>query len=103
MICVMQGYDISFLITNFHCEDMFKHKLIDFVVNFMEVCKRTRRFALASPFLLAFLFRWRWYQVQEYTRSDAYLCRLGLHTSSGWNGLLSVFMRALRAGYRQRN
>ncbi|KAG0581354.1 hypothetical protein KC19_4G244400 [Ceratodon purpureus] len=33
----VQGYDISFLITNFHCEEMFKHKLIDFVVAFMEV------------------------------------------------------------------
>ncbi|KAG0581349.1 hypothetical protein KC19_4G244400 [Ceratodon purpureus] len=32
----VQGYDISFLITNFHCEEMFKHKLIDFVVAFME-------------------------------------------------------------------
>ncbi|OAE29965.1 hypothetical protein AXG93_669s1140 [Marchantia polymorpha subsp. ruderalis] len=32
----VQGYDISFLITNFHCEEMYKHKLIDFVVAFME-------------------------------------------------------------------
>lgn len=31
-----QGYDISFLITNFHTEQMFKHKLVDFVVVFME-------------------------------------------------------------------
>ncbi|MCO5589352.1 hypothetical protein L7F22_043319 [Adiantum nelumboides] len=31
-----QGYDISFLITNYHCEEMYKHKLIDFVVQFME-------------------------------------------------------------------
>ncbi|KAG6478264.1 hypothetical protein ZIOFF_061699 [Zingiber officinale] len=30
------GYDISFLITNYHCEDMHKHKLIDFIVQFME-------------------------------------------------------------------
>lgn len=34
-----QGYDISFLITNYHCEDMHKHKLIDFIVQFMEVSK----------------------------------------------------------------
>lgn len=27
-----QGYDISFLITNFHTEQMYKHKLVDFVV-----------------------------------------------------------------------
>ena len=31
-----QGYDISFLITNFHTEEMFRHKLIDFVIHFME-------------------------------------------------------------------
>lgn len=33
--CV-QGYDISFLITNFHTEQMYKHKLVDFVIHFME-------------------------------------------------------------------
>ncbi|KAI4278305.1 MAG: hypothetical protein LQ337_001127 [Flavoplaca oasis] len=31
-----QGYDISFLITNFHTEDMLKHKLVDFIIQFME-------------------------------------------------------------------
>ena len=31
-----QGYDISFLITNFHTEQMFKDKLVDFVIQFME-------------------------------------------------------------------
>lgn len=31
-----QGYDISFLITNFHTEDMLKHKLVDFIIEFME-------------------------------------------------------------------
>ena len=31
-----QGYDISFLITNFHTEEMLKHKLVDFIVQFME-------------------------------------------------------------------
>eukprot|EP00128_Syssomonas_multiformis_P012365 Colp12_sorted_trinity150504_noHs@28890 len=30
------GYDISFLITNKHTEQMYKHKLVDFVVQFME-------------------------------------------------------------------
>uniref|UniRef100_A0A8C8FCN4 Actin-related protein 2/3 complex subunit 4 n=1 Tax=Oncorhynchus tshawytscha TaxID=74940 RepID=A0A8C8FCN4_ONCTS len=30
------GYDISFLITNFHTEQMYKHKLVDFVITFME-------------------------------------------------------------------
>lgn len=32
----LQGYDISFLITNFHTEEMLKHKLVDFIVEFME-------------------------------------------------------------------
>nr|CAB3223168.1 ar20 protein [Phallusia mammillata] len=30
------GYDISFLITNIHTEQMLKHKLVDFVIHFME-------------------------------------------------------------------
>ncbi|XP_039029822.1 uncharacterized protein LOC120164142 isoform X2 [Hibiscus syriacus] len=37
----VQGYDISFLITNYHCKEMQKQKLIDFIVQFME---NTRRF-----------------------------------------------------------
>jgi len=32
----IKDYDISFLITNFHTETMFKHKLVDFVIQFME-------------------------------------------------------------------
>uniref|UniRef100_A0AAY4CBH1 Actin-related protein 2/3 complex subunit 4 n=1 Tax=Denticeps clupeoides TaxID=299321 RepID=A0AAY4CBH1_9TELE len=32
----VDGYDISFLITNFHTEQMYKHKLVDFVIHFME-------------------------------------------------------------------
>ena len=32
----MQGYDISFLITNFHTESLYKHKLVDFIIQFME-------------------------------------------------------------------
>ncbi|KAI5310321.1 Arp complex subunit [Ascosphaera atra] len=32
----LQGYDISFLITNFHTEAMLKHKLVDFIIEFME-------------------------------------------------------------------
>lgn len=30
------GYDISFLITNAHSETMLKHKLVDFIIHFME-------------------------------------------------------------------
>ena len=30
------GYDISFLVTNFHTELYFKHKLVDFIITFME-------------------------------------------------------------------
>ncbi len=32
----VQGYDISFLITNTHTEEMLKHKLVDFIIQFME-------------------------------------------------------------------
>mmetsp|Transcript_22210 Transcript_22210/g.62412 ORF Transcript_22210/g.62412 Transcript_22210/m.62412 type:complete len:169 (-) Transcript_22210:50-556(-) len=32
----IEGYDISFLVTNFHTEQFYKHKLVDFVIQFME-------------------------------------------------------------------
>jgi len=32
----VEGYDISFLITNIHTEQMYKKKLVDFVIQFME-------------------------------------------------------------------
>ncbi|RYP27609.1 hypothetical protein DL767_007614 [Monosporascus sp. MG133] len=32
----VRGYDISFLVTNFHTEEMLKHKLVDFIIQFME-------------------------------------------------------------------
>mmetsp|Transcript_18244 Transcript_18244/g.44797 ORF Transcript_18244/g.44797 Transcript_18244/m.44797 type:complete len:170 (+) Transcript_18244:237-746(+) len=32
----VKGYDLSFLITNFHTETMFKQKVVDFVIQFME-------------------------------------------------------------------
>lgn len=32
----IEGYDISFLVTNFHTEAMYKHKLVDFIIQFME-------------------------------------------------------------------
>ncbi|KAI5284038.1 hypothetical protein KEM54_001630, partial [Ascosphaera aggregata] len=32
----VKGYDISFLITNFHTEAMLKHKLVDFIIEFMQ-------------------------------------------------------------------
>lgn len=33
---VEAGYDISFLITNFHTETMYRYKIIDFIIHFME-------------------------------------------------------------------
>lgn len=32
----IDGYDISFLLTNYHEETMMKHKLVDFIIEFME-------------------------------------------------------------------
>lgn len=34
------NYDISFLITNFHVESMYRYKLIDFIIHFMEEIDR---------------------------------------------------------------
>jgi len=60
----LEGYDISFLVTNFHLEEMYKHKLIDFIIQFMQdidaeisemktsVSARAR--AVASEFLKEF-------------------------------------------------
>lgn len=36
MLTSFKGYDISFLITNTHTEEMLKHKLVDFIIQFME-------------------------------------------------------------------
>ncbi|PBC32692.1 Actin-related protein [Apis cerana cerana] len=36
----IEGYDISFLITNIHVEQMYKHKIVDFVIYFMEEIDR---------------------------------------------------------------
>ena len=32
----LPGYDISFLVTMYHTEVMYKHKLIDFLIHFMQ-------------------------------------------------------------------
>ena len=60
-----QGYDISFLITNAHVENMYKHKLVDFVIQFMEdidkeiseqkINVNTRGRSVASEFMKLFL------------------------------------------------
>ncbi|KAF1742149.1 hypothetical protein MXB_5305 [Myxobolus squamalis] len=35
-----KGYDISFLLTNFHTEQMYKDKIVDFIITFMEEIDR---------------------------------------------------------------
>ncbi|OQS06703.1 ARP2/3 complex 20 kDa subunit [Thraustotheca clavata] len=32
----IEGYDMSFLITHGHLENLYKHKLVDFIIQFME-------------------------------------------------------------------
>jgi len=36
----MDGYDLSFLVTHAHLETMWKHKLVDFIIIFMEEIDR---------------------------------------------------------------
>lgn len=36
----VEGYDLSFLVTNFHTEQMYQNKLIDFIMQFMEEIDR---------------------------------------------------------------
>ncbi len=58
------GYDISFLITHVHVEEMYKHKLVDFIIAFMEeidkevselkLAVNTRGRVVATDFLRGF-------------------------------------------------
>ena len=32
----VEGYDISFLVTNFHIESLYRHSLIDFIIEFIQ-------------------------------------------------------------------
>jgi hypothetical protein len=59
---MFQGYDISFLITNYHCEDMHKHKLIDFIVQFMEVrwFRKAPKIVFVFSTLVASTFAFYW-------------------------------------------
>ena len=59
------GYDISFLITHVHVEEMYKHKLVDFIITFMEeidkevselkLAVNTRGRVVATDFLKGFV------------------------------------------------
>ena len=45
----LPGYDISFLITMYHTEVMYKHKLVDFLIHFMqEIDKVIQKFRNAK-------------------------------------------------------
>jgi actin related protein 2/3 complex subunit 4 len=60
----VEGYDIRLLITNFHTEEMLRHKLVDFVIHFMEeidkevsdmkLCVNSRARICAEEFLKRF-------------------------------------------------
>jgi len=36
----VKGYDLSFLVTNFHTEEMNKQDLLDFIIQFIEDCNK---------------------------------------------------------------
>lgn len=46
----LQGYDISFLITNFHSETMLKHKIVDFIIQLRQVFVEVALAADDAPF-----------------------------------------------------
>ncbi|RKP14047.1 actin-related protein 2/3 complex subunit 4 [Piptocephalis cylindrospora] len=60
------GHDISFLITNFHTQAMLKHKLVDFIIQFMEEVDKeisemklnlnTRARSVAESYLIQFSY-----------------------------------------------
>lgn len=60
----VKGYSVSFLLTNFHCEEMWKHKLVDFIIQFMteidsevsalKLAVNSRARTVASTFLKQF-------------------------------------------------
>ena len=61
----VDGYNISFLITNFHTEQMLKHKLVDFIIQFMEEVDKEisemklfvrRPLPTPTPFFFLFFF-----------------------------------------------
>lgn len=60
------GYDISFLITNTHTEQMIKHKLVDFIVEFMEeIDKEISEMKLFVGALPALPFCWGLWVLRE--------------------------------------
>jgi len=60
----LQGYDLSFLITHNHLEDLWKHKLVDFIIEFltsidqeingMKIAVNTRARVVATEFMKQF-------------------------------------------------
>ena len=81
----MQGYDISFLITNFHTEEMLKHKLVDFIIQFMEeVDKEISEMKLFVSFVAVrkHLFpSWLTRSINSAQCSSSFCCRVLSHTS----------------------
>ena len=53
--CSAAGYDLSFLIINDHVEVMMRHKLIDFVINFMQEIDKVCPFWLCAVCLCGLL------------------------------------------------
>lgn len=74
-VFIPQGYDISFLITNFHTEQMYKHKLVDFVIHFMEEIDKEISEMKLSVNARARIVAEEFLKNVSYTFSHLWMCR----------------------------
>lgn len=89
-VFISQGYDISFLITNFHTEQMYKHKLVDFVIHFMEEIDKE-----ISEMKLSVNARAR-IVAEEFLKNFWERESTGIHSLQFWPSLWSVHITAER-------
>jgi hypothetical protein len=93
---LVKGYDISFLITNFHTEVMLRHKLVDFVIHFMEV-----RPLFTMGYQCAAVFGSMWIWIQHFSSIRILICiRILINRQASSEGRPS-YRRSLQALKRE--